>query len=56
MAKFLKIKCEQCHNEQVIFDKASVLVKCLVCGTVLAEPTGGRAKLKFKPVEIFENK
>lgn len=56
MAQFLKVKCEQCHNEQTIFSKASVIVKCIVCGTVLAEPTGGFAKLKFQPVEVFENR
>lgn len=56
MAQFLKMKCEKCHNEQVIFSKATVTVKCLVCGEVLAEPTGGFAKLKSKPIEIFENR
>jgi len=56
MAQFLKIKCEKCHNEQVIFSKASVVVKCVVCGEVLAEPTGGLAKLKFSPIEVFENR
>jgi small subunit ribosomal protein S27e len=56
MAQFLKVKCEKCHNEQTIFSKASVIVKCVVCGEVLAEPTGGLAKLKFKPVEVFETR
>jgi len=56
MAQFLKVRCEKCHNEQIIFSKASVIVKCVVCGEVLAEPTGGLAKLKFKPVEVFENR
>lgn len=56
MAQFLKMKCEKCHNEQVIFSRASTIVKCLVCGEVLAEPTGGSVRLKAKPVEIFENR
>jgi len=56
MAPFLKLKCEKCHNEQVIFGRASIVVKCLVCGEVLAEPTGGIARLKTKPIEVFENK
>ncbi|MFH1978087.1 MAG: 30S ribosomal protein S27e [Candidatus Aenigmatarchaeota archaeon] len=42
--KFLKVKCE-CKNEQVIFEKPSSEVKCLVCGKTLAEPTGGKAKI-----------
>ncbi|MEM7813339.1 MAG: 30S ribosomal protein S27e [Candidatus Aenigmatarchaeota archaeon] len=56
VAQFLKMKCEKCHNEQVIFSRASTIVKCLVCGEVLAEPTGGSVRLKAKPVEIFENR
>jgi small subunit ribosomal protein S27e len=43
VSKFLKVKCKKCKNEQVIFEKAASLVKCLVCGEVLAEPTGGKA-------------
>jgi len=45
---FIKVKCEKCKNEQVIFERASTQVKCLVCGEVLAEPTGGKAILKSK--------
>jgi len=56
MAKFLKVRCEKCHNEQTIFSKASMMVKCLVCSEVLAEPTGGTAKLKSQTVEVFENR
>ena len=56
MAEFFKVKCEKCHNEQVIFSKASIIVKCIVCGTILAEPTGGVATLKLKPIEVYENK
>lgn len=45
-SKFLKVKCPDCDNEQVIFEKASTLVKCVVCGRELATPAGGRANLK----------
>jgi small subunit ribosomal protein S27e len=45
--RFVKVKCK-CKNEQVIFDKPSSTVKCLVCGEVLAEPRGGRADIKAK--------
>ena len=47
-SKFLKVKCEKCKNEQMVFEKASTRVKCLVCGEVLAEPTGGKVKLNVK--------
>ena len=49
-SKFVKVKCEKCKNEQMVFEKAASQVKCLVCGEVLAEPTGGRARLNVKPV------
>lgn len=47
-SKFIKVKCEKCKNEQVIFSKPATIVKCLVCGDVLAEPTGSKANLKVK--------
>ncbi|MEM5812579.1 MAG: 30S ribosomal protein S27e [Candidatus Aenigmatarchaeota archaeon] len=49
-SKFLKVKCNKCKNEQMVFEKASTVVKCLVCGEVLAEPTGGKAKLNVKVI------
>jgi len=45
-SKFIKVKCKKCKNEQVIFSRPASTVKCLVCGEVLAESTGGRAKVK----------
>ncbi|MCX6815993.1 MAG: 30S ribosomal protein S27e [Candidatus Aenigmarchaeota archaeon] len=47
----MKVKCK-CRNEQVIFNKASMVVKCLVCGAVLAEPTGGLARINFDYEEV----
>jgi small subunit ribosomal protein S27e len=47
-SKFMKVKCEKCKNEQMVFEKPSIQVKCLVCGEVLAEPTGGKARLMVK--------
>ncbi len=52
-SKFLKVRCSKCKNEQVIFEKASTEIKCLVCGEVLATPTGGKAKLKTNVLEII---
>nr|MBA4405117.1 30S ribosomal protein S27e [Nanoarchaeum sp.] len=52
-SKFLKVRCSKCKNEQIMFDKASTEVKCLVCGEVLATPTGGKAKLKTNVLEIL---
>ena len=53
-SKFVKIRCPKCKNEQVMFGKASTTVKCLVCGKVLAEPKGGKAKVKARILEVLE--
>jgi small subunit ribosomal protein S27e len=53
-SKFIKVKCNDCENEQIIFGSASTVVKCLVCGRTLAEPGGGRAEIKTTVVEALE--
>ncbi len=52
-SKFLKVICPKCKNEQIIFNKASSNVKCLVCGFELAEPSGGKAKIKAKVIQVL---
>jgi small subunit ribosomal protein S27e len=49
-SKFLKVKCTKCKNEQVIFEKSASVVKCLVCGEVLAKPTGGKSRVESESV------
>ncbi|MFB6193096.1 MAG: 30S ribosomal protein S27e [Candidatus Nanohaloarchaea archaeon] len=41
---FVRVKCSECGNEQTTFSRASTEVECLVCGEVLARPTGGKAE------------
>ncbi len=53
-SKFIKVKCSKCKNEQIIFGKISSNVKCLVCEKMLAEPTGGKAKIKARILEVLE--
>ncbi len=50
--RFVKVKCQKCKNEQVIFEKSAGNVKCLVCGETLAESTGGKANIKAKVLEV----
>ncbi|MGB1697778.1 MAG: 30S ribosomal protein S27e [Thermoplasmatota archaeon] len=50
---FIKVRCSDCSNEQVIFSRAATQVKCLVCGTKLATPTGGSAVLHGELVETL---
>ena len=52
-SRFLRVVCPKCKNEQIIFNKAATKVYCLVCKTLLAEPTGGKAKIYGKIIEEY---
>ena len=52
-SRFVKVRCTKCKNEQIIFGKAATKVKCLVCGEVLAESTGGKAVIKGEGLEVL---
>lgn len=53
-SKFIKVRCPKCKNEQIIFGKASTDVKCLVCGKLLAESTGGKSRVRSRILEVLE--
>lgn len=50
-SSFVKVKCDKCKNEQIIFNKAATQIKCLVCGKELAESKGGKVKVLAKVIE-----
>jgi small subunit ribosomal protein S27e len=52
-SKFIKVRCS-CKNEQIIFGKCASEIKCLVCGKVLADPAGGKAKIQARILEVLE--
>lgn len=52
-SKFLKVKCNDCSNEQVVFSKPATLVKCTACGGTLIEPRGGKGSLKAEVVAEY---
>ena len=53
-SRFIKVRCIKCKNEQIIFGKPSTLIKCLVCEKVLAEPSGGKGRIKSRILEVLE--
>ena len=53
-SKFLEVKCKDCENTQVIFNKATTQVKCQVCGATLAQPSGGKAKINATITGVLE--
>lgn len=52
-SKYLLLKCIKCKNEQIVFGKPASKVKCLVCGKILVEPTGGKGKVKSRILEVL---
>jgi small subunit ribosomal protein S27e len=52
-SKFIKVRCPKCKNEQIIFGKSASTIKCLVCENEIAEPTGGKTKIKARILEVL---
>jgi small subunit ribosomal protein S27e len=44
-SKFMQVKCSDCGNIQIVFSHSATKIKCKVCGSILAEPTGGQANI-----------
>jgi small subunit ribosomal protein S27e len=53
-SRFLRVKCPDCGNEQIVFGNISVTVRCNVCGTSLADPRGGKARVRGEIVGVLE--
>ena len=53
-SKFLRVKCPDCGNEQIVFSHATTSIHCKVCGAILAEPSGGKALIKGEITSILE--
>lgn len=51
--RFIKVRCQACKNEQIIFEAAKTPVKCLICNAIIAEPKGGKAELKASLIEVL---
>lgn len=53
-SNFLKVKCLDCGNEQIIFDRAASNVQCIICGKTLVKPKGGKADIKAHIIKVLE--
>ncbi|MBA7501558.1 hypothetical protein ES706_00129 [subsurface metagenome] len=53
-SKFLRVRCNGCENEQVVYSHVSSVVKCKVCGKTLAVPHGGKAEIKTTILGVVE--
>jgi small subunit ribosomal protein S27e len=52
VSKFLRVQCD-CGNEQTVFGDAKTASVCLSCKRTLLEPTGGRARINAKILEVL---
>jgi small subunit ribosomal protein S27e len=52
-SNFLRVRCRKCNNEQDIFGSPVNKVTCNVCGALLAEPSGGKARLRDSDVQVI---
>lgn len=51
---FIKVKCPDCGNEQILFSHSTTVVNCKICGTKLAYTTGGKVKIKGEIVDVLQ--
>ena len=47
-SNFLRVTCQNCGKEIVVFSHTTTEIKCKNCKTLIAESTGSRAKLHSK--------
>lgn len=50
---FLKVRCSQCANEQIVFERPASNIKCRMCGRTIVESTGGKGKVFGEIVEVY---
>jgi small subunit ribosomal protein S27e len=53
-SNFLKVKCGDCGNQQVVFDHAAYKVEFIICSKTLVQPQGGRSKIVAQIVEVID--
>jgi small subunit ribosomal protein S27e len=53
-SNFLRVKCIDCGNQQIVFDRAASVVQCIICGKTLVKPKGGRSKILAQIIEVLD--
>ncbi|MEM2930552.1 MAG: 30S ribosomal protein S27e [Thermoproteota archaeon] len=52
-SRFLRVRCSQCSNEQIVFERPATNIKCRVCGRTVVKSTGGKGKVSGETVEVY---
>ncbi|MCK9151006.1 30S ribosomal protein S27e [Methanobacterium alcaliphilum] len=53
-SNFLRVKCLDCGNQQIVFDRAASTVQCIICGKTLVKPKGGKSQITAQIVEVLD--
>ncbi|MEI6731488.1 MAG: 30S ribosomal protein S27e [archaeon] len=53
--KFLQVVCPRCKSHNIIYGKASSLVKCVKCNKAIARNRGGKARILARIKQILWN-
>ncbi|GAB4308243.1 MAG: 30S ribosomal protein S27e [Methanobacteriaceae archaeon] len=53
-SNYLKVKCMDCGNQQIVFDHAASVVQCIICGKTLVKPKGGKSEILAQVVEVLD--
>lgn len=52
--KFIKVKCQDCGNEQITYKKPAMNVACAVCGSTLVKSRGGEGEIRGELLEVVD--
>ncbi|NLI73613.1 MAG: 30S ribosomal protein S27e [Euryarchaeota archaeon] len=52
--KFIKVKCSDCSNEQIVFKNPAMNVTCNVCGSTLVRSKGGTGDIRGELIEVVD--
>jgi small subunit ribosomal protein S27e len=53
--KFHRVKCSNCGNEQILFNRSSIVVHCSGCGEALTQSTGGVSIIHAEILETLSD-
>ena len=53
--KFHRVKCSNCENEQILFNRSSIVVHCSECGEALTKSTGGATIIHGEIIETLSD-
>ncbi|MBI5224395.1 30S ribosomal protein S27e [Candidatus Micrarchaeota archaeon] len=53
MARFLKIQCECGSDPEIVYGDSKMRRLCKKCQAVIVEPSGGRARVNARIVEVL---